>query len=114
MTSLVWFITGTSNGMGLLLALRVLKAGHKVIATVRNPKRSAEAVDKITNAGGKVMVLDLEESQESIFAKVRDAEKVYGHIDYLVNNAAYSLLGPLEHFRYASHMEFLQIQNLKY
>ena len=98
MSSPVWFITGTSNGLGLLLSLRALKAGHRVIATVRDPKRSAAAVEKISDAGGKVIVLDLEESQESIFKKVQDAEKTYGHIDYLVNNAAYSLLGPLEHF----------------
>ena len=98
MSSPIWFITGTSNGMGLLLSLRALKAGHRVIATVRDPKRSAAAVQEITNAGGKVIILDLEEPQESIITKVRDAEKIYGHIDYLVNNAAYSLLGPLEHF----------------
>ena len=98
MSSPVWFITGTSNGMGLLLSLRALEAGHRVIATVRDPKRSATAVDRISTAGGKVITLDLEEQQESIFTKVRDAEKIYGHIDYLVNNAAYSLLGPLEHF----------------
>lgn len=99
MSSPVWFITGTSNGMGKHLALRALKAGQRVIGTVRNPQRSAEAMKEITDAGGKLIVLDLEESQESIFKKIQDAERIYGHIDYLVNNAAYSLLGPLESFR---------------
>ncbi|KAL9051726.1 MAG: hypothetical protein Q9162_005828 [Coniocarpon cinnabarinum] len=98
MSSPVWFITGVSNGMGQLLALRVLKAGHRVVGTVRNPQRAAEATHQITSAGGKVITLDLEEPRESIFEKVQAAEKIYGHIDYLVNNAAYSLLGPLESF----------------
>ena len=103
MSAPVWFITGISNGMGRLLALRALKAGHRVIGTVRNPERAAETVQQITSAGGKVITLDLEESQASIFHKVQTAEQTYGHIDYLVNNAAYSLLGPLEAFRYAPH-----------
>jgi len=98
MSSPVWFITGTSNGMGLSLALRVLKAGHRVVGTVRNPKKSAENMKKVTDAGGKLIVLDLEEPRESIFKKVQEAQKIYGHFDYLINNAAYSLLGPLEHF----------------
>ena len=84
--------------MGQLLALRALKAGHRVIGTVRNPQRAAEAIKQITSAGGKIITLDLEESREGIFQKVQNAERIYGHIDYLVNNAAYSLLGPLETF----------------
>ncbi|KAL9084934.1 MAG: hypothetical protein Q9159_004978 [Coniocarpon cinnabarinum] len=98
----VWFITGVSNGMGQLLALRVLKAGHRVVGTVRNPQRAADASHQITSAGGKVITLDLEEPRESIFKKVQAAEQLYGHFDYLVNNAAYSLLGPLESFRYVA------------
>jgi len=98
MSSPVWFITGTSNGMGLDLALRALEARHRVVGTVRNPDRSAENMKKVTDAGGKIIVLDLEESRESIISKAREAEAIYGHFDYVVNNAAYSLLGPLEHF----------------
>ena len=45
--------------MGLLLSLRALEAGHRVIATVRNPKRLIMAVNRISIAGGKVITLDL-------------------------------------------------------
>ncbi|TVY65186.1 Oxidoreductase BOA17 [Fusarium oxysporum f. sp. cubense] len=98
MTTPVWFITGSSNGLGLLLSLRVLKAGHRVIATVRDTTRSADAVRQIEEAGGKIVTIDLTESKASITKKVQDAEKAYGRIDFLVNNAGYcwkDLLPPL-------------------
>jgi NAD(P)-dependent dehydrogenase (short-subunit alcohol dehydrogenase family) len=98
MTTPVWLITGCSNGLGLLLSLRVLKAGHKVIATVRDTTRSADAVRQIEEAGGKIITIDLSESKANITKKVQDAENIYGQIDYLVNNAGYSLLGAIELF----------------
>ena len=98
MSSPVWLIMGNSNGMGQLSALRALKAGHRVISTVRNPQRATEAVKQITSAGGKIITLDLEESREDNLQKVQNAERIYRHIDYLINDAAYSLLGPLETF----------------
>ncbi|KAH8169455.1 short chain dehydrogenase domain-containing protein [Sarocladium implicatum] len=94
----VWFITGSSNGLGLLLSLHALKAGHQVISTVRDRTRAADAVAAIESAGGRVVQLDLTESQHSIAEKVHAAEALYGKIDILVNNAGYSLLGPVESF----------------
>ncbi|KAH6952592.1 hypothetical protein DER45DRAFT_508895 [Fusarium avenaceum] len=98
MTTPVWLITGSSNGLGLLLSLRVLEAGHKVIATVRDSNRSADAVRQMEEAGGKIIAIDLSESKANITKKIQDAEKIYGRIDYLVNNAGYSLLGAIELF----------------
>ncbi|KAI0905328.1 putative short-chain dehydrogenase [Ustulina deusta] len=92
MSSPVWLITGASNGIGLALALRVLHAGHTVVASVRNKVKSADAIQKIEQAGGSVIELDMTESQASIAAKV----KAVGRIDYLVNNAGYSILAPCE------------------
>lgn len=98
MATPVWFITGASNGLGLLLSLKVLAAGHKVIGTARNLERSAVAIKSIEDAGGYVIQLDMTESRESIIKKVQAAEKKIGDIDVLVNNAGYSVLGPIEFF----------------
>ncbi|UNI13507.1 hypothetical protein JDV02_000247 [Purpureocillium takamizusanense] len=98
MSDPVWLITGASSGFGLSLALRALKAKHRVIAAVRSKTKSADAVKTITGGGGKVVELDMTESQTSIAAKVKQAEDIYGRIDILVNNAGYSQLGALQHF----------------
>jgi NAD(P)-dependent dehydrogenase (short-subunit alcohol dehydrogenase family) len=33
----IWLITGSSRGLGRALAEAVLAAGHKLLATARNP-----------------------------------------------------------------------------
>ncbi|KAI1473563.1 putative short-chain dehydrogenase [Daldinia eschscholtzii] len=88
----VWFITGVSNGFGLLLCLKALKANHRVVGTVRSKTKSADAVKRIELAGGQVIELDLNESRENITRKV----KAVGQIDYLVNNAGFLILGAVE------------------
>ncbi|OPB46313.1 short chain oxidoreductase/dehydrogenase [Trichoderma guizhouense] len=98
MSSPVWFITETSHGFGLLLSLQALHAGHKVIGTVRNKQRSADAVRSIEQAGGSVVELDMTEPRDSIIEKVQAAEKIHSRIDFLINNAGYSTLGPVEFF----------------
>nr|ODO03669.1 hypothetical protein L204_00005 [Cryptococcus depauperatus CBS 7855] len=87
-----WFVTGASNGLGLELVLHVLERGHKVIGAVRSKSKSASAVEKIEKAGGCIIELDMTESKASITAKMEGV----GQIDYLVNNAGYSILAACE------------------
>ncbi|KAI1757516.1 putative short-chain dehydrogenase [Xylaria castorea] len=92
MSQPVWFITGVSNGFGLLLTLRALKAGHRVVGTLRNKGKNTKTVQQIENAGGEVMEMDMTESQESIHSKIKSV----GRIDYLINNAGYAIFCCLE------------------
>ncbi|KAI0903437.1 putative short-chain dehydrogenase [Ustulina deusta] len=94
MSQPVWFITGVSNGFGLLLTFRALKAGHRVIGTLRNKANRTDVVQQIEAAGGEVIEMDMTESQESIHKKIKSV----GRIDYLINNAAYAIFGALEQF----------------
>nr|ODN78202.1 hypothetical protein L203_06124 [Cryptococcus depauperatus CBS 7841] len=87
-----WFVTGASNGLGLELVLHVLERGHKAIGAVRSKSKSASAVEKIEKAGGCIIELDMTESKASITAEMEGV----GQIDYLVNNAGYSILAACE------------------
>ncbi|KAK0391745.1 hypothetical protein NLU13_1244 [Sarocladium strictum] len=92
MSASTWLITGASNGLGLALVLHVLARGHKVIGSVRSKSKSASAVEQIEKAGGSVIEMDMTEPKDSITKKVQGL----GRIDYLVNNAGYSILAPCE------------------
>ncbi|KAH9951016.1 hypothetical protein B0H21DRAFT_818846 [Amylocystis lapponica] len=81
----VWFITGTSAGFGKRLVHVVLARGDLVIATVR--RREDLNVPEADRARVHVLVLDLQESMESIQKKADEALAVWGRIDVLVNNA---------------------------
>ncbi|KAL2825666.1 hypothetical protein BJY01DRAFT_154758 [Aspergillus pseudoustus] len=90
-----WFITGASSGFGLDLALVALKAGHRVIGTVRCTSKSASAVAAIKAQGGHILELDVTKA-DHIPAVVKQANAIHGGVDILVNNAGYSLLGAVE------------------
>ncbi|KAI9742969.1 MAG: hypothetical protein M1818_003264 [Claussenomyces sp. TS43310] len=92
MSSPVWLITGASSGFGLVLCLRVLRAGHHVVGSVRSKAKAATVVKQIEQAGGSVVEMDMTESQTSIASKVQ----AIGRIDYLVNVAGYSILAACE------------------
>lgn len=88
MSSLVWLITGCSSGLGLSLAEAALAAGHKVIATSRNPEKSADALAKITKTSNGVW-MQLDTTDPKLEQRVDECIKRFGKIDVLVNNAGY-------------------------
>lgn len=99
----VWLVTGASNGLGLILTLHVLRAGHRVVASVRSKAKSADAVKQIEEAGGSVIEMDMTESQGSIATKV----KAIGRLDFLINNAGYSILAACEVISYVNYTQFV-------
>ena len=95
MSSLNWFITGVSSGLGFALAKHVLAQGHNMIGTVRNKTKAAKNIKQLEAGGARLLTLDVSQLKD-IPQVVRAAEEIYGHIDVLVNNAAYVILGPIE------------------
>ncbi len=89
----VWLVTGAGRGMGLDIAKAALAAGHKVVATGRNPERVAKTIG--TSANLLVVKLDVTKPADADAAAKSVSEK-FGRIDVLVNNAASFYAGYFE------------------
>lgn len=90
----VWFITGTSKGMGLYLTKLLLSQGHKVIATSRN---TDALIGQITENKENLYPLKLDiTSDADVKEAIDEIVKKVGKIDVVVNNAGYSLVGSME------------------
>jgi len=92
--SRVWLITGASTGLGRKLAEAVLAHGDRVVATARKKETVADLEQQYPDHARAVRldVTDLAQVKASVEAAI-DA---FGHIDVLVNNAGYGLLGAVE------------------
>ncbi|KAF7190198.1 Oxidoreductase BOA17 [Pseudocercospora fuligena] len=90
--SLVWLITGCSQGLGEAMAKEALQRGEKVIATARD-KASIQHLEKL---GATTLALDVTWDAATIAATVEVANAVHGKIDVLVNNAGSLQLGAAE------------------
>lgn len=92
-TKKVWFITGASKGLGLEFVKQLLENGNYVAATSRSITQLETAAGKHDN------FLPLEvnlSSEESVEKAIKATIEKFGHIDNVVNNAGYGLLGSLE------------------
>lgn len=92
----VWLITGCSSGMGLAFARAALAVGHTVIATSRNPSKSADLVSEFTSKGSHWMPVDISAPEEKLNAQLDAAIALHGHIDVLLNNAGLGWAGTVE------------------
>lgn len=90
----VWFITGTSSGLGRAIAEEVLAQGFKVIATARKPETLADLVEKYPETA-RALKLDVTNIR-NVQAAIANAFKEFGRIDVVVNNAGYGLVGAIE------------------
>ena len=81
----VWFITGAGRGMGLDIARAALAAGHRVVATGRDPDKVAKALGASANM--LAVRLDVTKPAEAE-AAVKAAIERFSRIDVLINNAA--------------------------
>jgi NAD(P)-dependent dehydrogenase (short-subunit alcohol dehydrogenase family) len=92
--SQVWFITGSSRGLGRALAEAVLAAGHRLVATARNPKQLTDLVERY---GDRIRAVALDVTDEpAALAAVQSTVDGFGRIDVLVNNAGYGDLASIE------------------
>lgn len=82
-------ITGCSTGIGRCLARELGLAGHRVIATARNPQTLRDLPAALR------LALDVT-NQASIDAALNEATRQLGPLDVLVNNAGFAMRAAVE------------------
>ncbi|WP_238422194.1 SDR family NAD(P)-dependent oxidoreductase [Gordonia sp. 'Campus'] len=90
-----WFITGgTPGGFGVAFAEAALETGDRVVLTSRRPQEMAAWAGQY---GDRVLVVPLDVTDPAqVQHAVRVAEKRFGGIDVLVNNAGRGWFGSIE------------------
>ena len=85
----VALVTGSSRGIGAVIASRLARAGAKVGVNYRTSRESAEGVvEEITKAGGEAILVEADVTQEdSAAAAIKQVVDRWQRIDILVNNA---------------------------
>ncbi|MFC6102366.1 oxidoreductase [Olivibacter domesticus] len=92
----IWFITGSSRGLGRSLTEAVLANNDYVVATTRNPAQLADLVSKHPD---KILPVTLDVTNKGEIIRAVDlAIKQFGRIDVLVNNAGFGITGATEAF----------------
>lgn len=92
--TLRWLITGSSRGLGRALSEAVLQAGHRLVATARDPAHLA-ALSARHGDAVRTIALDVTDPVAAERA-VQTAHEAFGGLDVLVNNAGYGNVDSVE------------------
>jgi 3-oxoacyl-[acyl-carrier protein] reductase len=98
LTGKVALITGASQGIGAGIAKTMANAGAKVIVNhLNSPEEAQKVVDDIKAAGGQAIPIHADVTKaDQIRAMFDEAEKNFGVVDVIVNNAGVYEFGKVE------------------
>jgi short-subunit dehydrogenase len=94
-TSKVWYVTGASQGLGLVLVKKLLENGYRVAATSRDAHTLSRAVGLVDTDRFLPLAVDLS-NQDCIDESIQQTLATFGRIDVAVNNAGYGMAGTIE------------------
>ena len=88
------FLTGSSRGLGRRIAVAILEAGHRLVATARKP---AQLDDLVRRYGDRILAVALDVTDfEQARAAVGIGIARFGRLDVVINNAGFANIGSVE------------------
>ncbi len=101
--SKVFLLTGSSRGLGRQIAVAALAAGHRLVATARNPESLAGLAERY---GRQILPAALDVADPTAAeAAVAAGVEAFGRLDVVVNNAGYANLASVEDITVADFRE---------
>ena len=94
-TSKVWYVTGASQGLGLILVKKLLENGYRVAASSRDAHTLSQAVGLVDKDRFLPLAVDLND-MDCIDESIQQTLATFGRIDVVVNNAGYGMAGTIE------------------
>lgn len=92
--SKVWFVTGSSRGLGRSIVTAALGAGDRVVATARKPEQLDDLLARYPQTL-RTLALDVADN-DAVKRVVPEAHGLFGRLDVVVNNAGYGDLAAIE------------------
>ncbi|MFE7421059.1 SDR family NAD(P)-dependent oxidoreductase [Rhodococcus sp. NPDC057529] len=90
----VWFVTGSSRGLGRAIVEAALEAGDQVVATARRPE---QLDDLAAQYGDRILPLALDVTDnDAVVGAVHAGLTRFGRYDVIVNNAGYGDVAAIE------------------
>lgn len=90
-------VTGSSGGIGKAIAILLAKEGADVVLAARNVPNMDIVKKEIEALGRRSALIQCDTSKDDSVAEMgKKALQAFGHIDILINNAAFGVRGALE------------------
>lgn len=88
-------ITGGGTGLGKAMAVEFARLGGAIVIASRSPEHHAAGLQAVKEAGGRAIAVAMDVRQPDQVARAFDeAEKAFGVVDVLINNAAGNFAAP--------------------
>lgn len=96
----VALVTGSSRGLGLILARELGRRGAKVVICARDEEELERAAASLRAEGIEALALPCDVTDlDGVLGLVAEAQEQLGQVDILVNNAGIIQVGPTEAMR---------------
>jgi 3-oxoacyl-[acyl-carrier protein] reductase len=92
----VALVTGAGRGIGKAVALRLAQSGCRLVLTARSLAELEKVQEEVRKDGGQAAIVGADLARdEDIQHVAEDAQRAFGGVDFLINNAGWGKSAPV-------------------